>query len=169
MTTGRIPYDEVRLSCRPSYEVIVWDEAGRKTRGRVLLISSEEVVVMTEPRYFRPFRSPQEHPFRANDVTRVEIVDSTWKGTLIGAARAPALVYGIYRWEDSAVPDSNNMKGLATFVGGSLSTMAAILIGRAIDLSINESIYAQPSRVTHITVAPLIGRDRGGLMVLVSF
>ena len=111
----------------PGYEVVVRDEAGRKTRGRVLSISGKEVVVMTEPRYFRPFRSPQEHAFRANDVTRVEIVDSTWKGAFIGAAIAPALVYGIYRWEDSAVPDSNSMKGIATVAGGLLSTMASIL------------------------------------------
>ncbi len=153
----------------PGYEVVVWDEAGRKTRGRVVSISGEEVVVMTEPRYFRPFRSPQEHAFRANDVTRVEVVDSTWKGALIGAAIAPALVYGIYRWEDSAVPDSNSLKGIATVAGGLLSTMASILIGQAIDLSNNESIYARPSQAPRVTVTPLIGRYQKGLAVRVGF
>ena len=57
--------DALTLILDPGYEVVVRDEAGRKTRGRVSFISGEEVVVINRPRLFRYLRSPQEHAFRA--------------------------------------------------------------------------------------------------------
>ena len=96
-------------------------------------------------------------------------MDSTWNGTLIGAAIAPALVYGIWRWEDNTSPDSNSLKGVMTVGFGTLSSMTSILIAQAIDLSINESIYERPSQASRVTVTPLIGRYQKGLAVRVGF
>ena len=104
----------------------MWDEAGRKTRGRVSSIFGEEVVVTRRRRWFGSFRSPEELVFGADSITRVDIVDSTWNGALIGAAIAPALVYGIWRWEDNTFPDSN-LKGAGTMLVGGMG--AFLLIG----------------------------------------
>ncbi len=152
----------------PGYEVVVWDEEGRKTRGRVLSISGEEVVVTRRRRFFGRFRSLEELVFGADSITRVDIVDSTWNGALIGAAIAPALVYGIWLWEDNTFPDSN-LKGAGTAYLGSASVLMAILVGHGIDLSINESIYERPSQASRVTVTPLIGRYQKGLAVRVGF
>ena len=152
----------------PGYEVVVWDEAGRKTRGRVSSISGEEVVVTRRRRWFGSFRSPEELVFGADSITRVDIVDSTWNGALIGAAIAPALVYGVWRCEDNTFPDSN-LKGAGTMLVGGMGAFLLIHAGHHIDLSNNESIYERPSQASRVTVAPLIGRDQKSLAVRVSF
>ena len=74
-------------------------------------------------------------------MARIDIVDSTWNGALIGAAIAPVLVFGIHRWEETAVSDSNSMKGMATVVFGGISAVLAIAIGQKIDLSMNQPVY----------------------------
>ena len=79
-------FGELALILEPGYQVVVWDEAGRKTQGRVLSISGEEVVVTRRRRFLGFFRSPEELVFGADSITRVEIVDSTWNGAFIGAA-----------------------------------------------------------------------------------
>ena len=76
----------------PGYEVVVWEEAGRKRLGRVLSISGEEVVVKGKRRWFGNIRSLEELVFGADSITRVDIVDSTWNGALIGAAAALGVV-----------------------------------------------------------------------------
>ncbi len=152
----------------PGYEVVVRDEAGRRTRGRVSSISGEEVVVTRRRRWFGSFRSPEELVFGADSITRVDIVDSTWNGALIGAAIAPALVYGIWRWEDNTFPDSN-LRGAGTMLIGGMGAFLLIHAGHLIDLSNNESIYERPSQAPRVTIAPLIGRDQKGLAVRVSF
>ena len=149
----------------PGYEVVVWDEAGRKTRGRVSYISGDEVVVINRPRLFRYLRSPQEHAFRADAVTRVEIVDSTWNGIAIGAAVGAGLAFGL--WQGTDTDDFG--VGLLYAVSATAALPASMLAGRDIDLSINESIYTRPSQSPRVTIAPLIGRDQKGLAVRVSF
>ena len=149
----------------PGYEVVVRDEAGRKTRGRVSSISGEEVVVINRPRLFGYLRSPQEHAFRADAVTRVEIVDSTWNGIAIGAAVGVGLAFGL--WQGTDTDDFG--VGLLYFVSATAALPASMLAGRDIDLSINESIYERPSPAPRVTVAPLIGRDQRGFAVRVSF
>ena len=150
----------------PGYEVVVWDEAGRKTRGRVSFISGEEVVVINRPRLFRYLRSPQEHAFRADAVTRVEIVDSTWNGIAIGTVVGTGLAFGL--WQAALHTKDDGAAYLYAYLAlGALP--ASMLAGRDIDLSINESIYERPSPAPRVTVVPLIGRDQKGLAVRVSF
>ena len=119
-------------------------------------------------RWFGSFRSPEELVFGADSITRVDIVDSTWNGALIGAAIAPALVYGVWRWEDNTFPDSN-LKGTGTMLVGGMGAFLLIHVGHHIDLSNNESIYERPSQASRVTVTPLIGRDQKSLAVRVSF
>jgi hypothetical protein len=80
------------------------------------------------------FIRSQERAFPADSVVQIDIVDSTWNGALIGAAAAPVLVFGIRRWEENAVPDSNSLMGLMTLVLGAcipLSIRSARLTGRS--------------------------------------
>ena len=66
-----------------------------KTRGRVVSISGEEVVVTRRRRFFGFFRSPEELVFGADSITRVDIVDSTRNGTLQGLAVGAGLSVGL--------------------------------------------------------------------------
>ena len=150
----------------PGYEVVVWDEAGRKTRGRVVSISGEEVVVTRRRRFFGRFRSLEELVFGADSITRVEIVDSTRNGVAVGAAVGTGLAFGL--WTAALHTNDFGEAFLYAYLAGGALVFGPIA-GHDIDLAINESIYERPSPAPRVTVAPLIGRDRRGLMAVVSF
>ena len=111
----------------PGHEVIVWDEAGRKTRGRASSVSGQEVVVTRRRRFFGSFRPPEELVFGADSITRVEIVDSVWEGGLIGAG-AGAATYLAWLWNCSAPTDCTYAWGLAAlFFGGVGSAIGSLV------------------------------------------
>ena len=153
------------------YEVVVRDAAGRGTRGRVSAISGDHVVIFSERAtpLLRLTRPAVERRFPADSVERIEIVDSTWNGTLIGAGVGVGLAVGIARWESSATPDGNSMKGLGTLVFGALSIVACSAAGHHLDLSMNAPVYRRPSQAPRVSLVPLLGRERVGVLARVQF
>jgi hypothetical protein len=171
---GRSPavsFDELPPILEPGYEVVVWDAAGRKTRGRVSLISGNQVVVYQRAAspLLRLFIPPKDRAFPADSVARIDIVDSTWNGALIGAAIAPVLVFGIHRWEDTSVSDSNSMKGIATVALGGISAVLAIAIGQRIDLSMNQPTYQRQRGLPQVTLVPWLEPARKSVVVRIGF
>jgi hypothetical protein len=163
-------FGELQPILEPGYEVVVWDATGHKTRGRVSSISRDQVVVYQRAAspLLRLFIPPKERAFPADSVTRIDIVDSTWNGALIGAAIAPVLVFGIHQWEETAVSDSNSQKGLATVVFGGISAVLAIAIGQRIDLSVNQPVLRQRG-VPRVTLTPWLEPTRKGVLAWVRF
>jgi len=161
---------ELQPILEPGYEVVVWDATGHKTRGRVSSTSRDQVVVYQRAAspLLRLFIPPKHRAFPADSVTRIDIVDSTWNGALIGAAIAPVLVFGIHRWEETAVSDTNSQKGLATVVFGGISAVLAIAIGQRIDLSVNQPVLRQGGS-PRITLTPWLEPTRKGVLVWVRF
>ena len=159
-------FEALNAILEPGYEVVVWDEEGRKTRGRVLSISGEEVVVTRRRLFFGRFRSLEELVFGADSITRVEIVDSTWNGIAIGTVVGTGLVFGL--WQAVLHTKDDDAAFLYAYLAGGALVLRPIA-GHEIDLAINESIYERPSPAPRVTVAPLIGRDQKGLAVRVGF
>ena len=163
--------DELRGILQPGHEVVLWDAEGRRTRGLLSSIAGDQVVI--HRRASSPllclFVRPKDRAFPAESLTRIDIVDSTWNGALIGAAIAPALVFGIYRWEETAVSDSNSTKGLATVVFGGISTVLAIAVGQQIDLSMNQPIYQRQRGRPQLTLAPWLESNGKGVLARVRF
>ena len=153
----------------PGYEVVVWDEAGRKRLGQVLSISGEEVVVKGKRRWFGNIRSLEELVFGADSITRVDIVDSTWNGALSGAAVTLGVVAVMTEIDCPRSCDDEFGRSGRWAAFSALFLPAGILAGAAFDLSVNEPVFEQPSDSLSVTVAPLIGRDQKGLAVRVSF
>jgi len=164
-------FGELQPILERGHEVVVWDAAGRKTRGRVSSISPNQVVVFREGKspLLRLFIPPQERALSADSVARIDIVDPAWNGALVGAAIAPVLVFGIHRWEESAVPDSNNMKGLLTIVFGGISSALSVGVGYWVDSSINDPIYTKQSRLPRVTIVPWLEHNGIGVMVQTHF
>ena len=73
-------FDAVQSILDPGHEIIVRDEEGRATRGRVVSISANQLVI-ERPRFF--FRR-EELAFTEGFVQKIEIVDSPANGTLLG-------------------------------------------------------------------------------------
>ena len=149
----------------PGHEVVVMDNEGRRTRGRVLSISRDQLVISRPRRLF--FRPAQERAFAEGTVRRIEIVDSTKNGILIGAAVGAGLVVGVAFWEERTVPDGN-LKGAWTFMA-IISAIFYPFIGHGEDLRKNEPIYEQSLRTPQIALVPLLGRDQQGIVARVSF
>ncbi len=164
-------FEKLEPMLERGHEVVVWDAAGRKTRGRVSSISAEQVVVHQRAAspLLRLFNTPTDRQFPADAVARIDIVDSTWNGALIGAAVAPVLVFGIHRWEEAGVSDSNSMKGMATVVFGGLSAVLAIGIGQKIDASINQPVYQRRRGLPPVTLMPWLEPTRRGVLAQVRF
>jgi hypothetical protein len=164
-------FDALHAILDTGYEVVVRDAAGRKTRGRVSSISDDRIVIFREGTtpLLRLTKPAVEHRFSADSVTRIDIVDSTWNGTLIGAAVGVGLAFGIHQWEESAVADSNDLKGLWTLALGGISIAVSSGVGSLIDLSMNAPIYKRPSQTPRVSLVPLLGRERIGLMARVHF
>ena len=164
-------FDALHAILDTGCEVVVRDAAGRKTRGRVSSISDDQIVIFREGAtpFLRLINPAVERRFPVDSVTRIDMVDSTWNGTFIGAAVGVGLAFGISRWEETAVPNSNNLKGLGTLVFGGLSIVVSSAVGHLIDLSMNAPIYERPSQTPRISFVPLLGRERIGLMARVHF
>ena len=169
---GTLPaggFDQIQKILNRGAEVVVRDAAGRKTRGRVSMISVDRLSVMATPRLRRLFGRTREHSFAASAIDRIDSVDSGWQGALIGAAVAPALIYGVHRWEDERAPETSSAKGLVTIVGGGVGTVLSIWLGRAIDRSINQPIYERRRQPRRIAVGPLLRRGGAGVSASVGF
>ena len=164
-------FEEVSTILEPGYEVVVVDESGKKMFGRVSALSDDTVVLCRQrPRLAALFRGAiEERSFNAETVSRIDIVDSTWNGMVIGAALAPAIVYGIHKWEEAAVPDNNDLKGLLTIVLGGIGATAAIGIAYAIDRAVNQSIYERRLGAHAVTLIPWVESNRASILVQVRF
>ena len=131
--------------------IAIRDDSGRRARGILASISSDSIVVQRERRRFLR-RSVTRETFPPGDVDRIEVIDSTWQGRVIGAAAgvtATALIVAAAR------SDGNGYEPLLWLFPGPLLTLGGSAIGGAIDGVHNRTAYERrrPVRSTR-TVAP---------------
>ena len=148
-------------------EVKVRDETGRTTLGTVVSISDNQIVV-ARPRIFR---SPVEQAFAKEEVRRIDIMDSTADGTVIGAAAgfglAASLAVGCSR---SYSCKNGNFGVLGGFiVSSALFVPVGVGISYSIDSAVNKTIYERPFQTPRVTVVPFLGRNAVGLLAHVQF
>lgn len=156
-------FEALQSVLEPGYEVIVRDDAGGQTRGKVVSISGDQLVI-ARPRPFgriitNPFRV-EEQTFAENVVRRIEIVDSTlWPsapaavvvlaaGTMGAAYLCPSL--GCIAWSSVAV------------------AVSPVLVFK-IDEIMNDPIYERQPGTPRITIAPMFGEGRKGVVAQISF
>ena len=157
------PFEVLPLIVKVGQEVKVRGEAGRATRGKVVSISSNQLVVARS----RRFRSRVEQLFAQDAIRTIEAVDSHWNGALFGVA-ASVGIFVVTTRACARKPDTGVCQGVVA--PASLATVLAPFIGWGIDDSINTTIYERPSQTpSRITLAPLLGRERIGVTAQVSF
>lgn len=131
--------------------IAIRDDSGRRARGILASISSDSIVVQRERRrFFR--RSVRPETFPPDDVDRIEVIDSTWQGRVIGAAAgvtATALIVA------AASNDGNGYEPLLWLFPGPLLTLGGSAIGGAIDGAHNRTVYERrPVRATRTVTPP---------------
>ena len=139
-------------------EIVVRDDAGGVRRGRVASLSPDRLVLASPvaagvweamlPLYFpadlglvlkRGLFGSKDRTFAEGAVTRIDVVDSTRNGTLIGAAVGIGIVAGVFQWERGR-PDST-LKGVATSLAFVVGVPVSMRIGHVLDRAINKPIY----------------------------
>jgi hypothetical protein len=144
-------------------EIVVTDDVGRVRRGRLASLSPDQLVMASPeaagtweallPLYFpadlgvalvRKFTGRKERAFTEGSVTRVDIVDSTRNGTVIGAAVGIGIVAGVFQWERGR-PDST-LKGMATSLAFVVGLPVSMRIGHVLDRAINKPIYRRAQK-----------------------
>lgn len=141
------------------HEVILTDEAGRVTRGRISSISSSGVVLVV-------LRPREERSFTSTSVRRIQIVDSKADGALRGLAVAGGLVAS-FAVADSRLPPSN-LKGVRTAAAALVSPLI-IWVAAWIDGRENAAIYHRQSQARRLTINPAFGLGATGVSVGLSF
>jgi hypothetical protein len=146
-------------------EIVVTDDAGRVRRGRLASLSGDQLVIASPvaagvweamlPLYFPVdvglilkrglFRSG-DRAFAEGSVRRIDVVDSTRNGTLIGAAVGVGIVAGVFQWERGR-PDST-LKGVATSLAFVVGLPVSMRIGHVLDRAINKPIYRRVQKRT---------------------
>jgi hypothetical protein len=119
--------------------LIVRDSSGRKTHGRFVSLSGDELEIKRRRWNFRTER----RTWTEGTVERIQHEDSRWEGGVVGAAVGLAAVVIMVksRCDERCLP----------FAGTGVQIGA--LIGSAIDGSINQTLYASPF-VSRFSVAP---------------
>ena len=150
-------FEALQAILKPGHEIVfVKAHAAGETRGRIAEISSDRIVVVRN-RFF----GDQELVLTQDTLRKIEIVDPTTNGALIGLAIGGTvgamLGYAAFR----------EIEPYAYIFGISM-TVIGIRLGAKIDRQINEPIYeALPQ--TRVTGGPLLGPKWIGLTMRVQF
>lgn len=161
---------ELSTVLKPGHEISVRDETGRTVTGRVSAISEDKITVFAEGStpLLRMIRPARTYAFAADSITRIEVVDSTANGVLIGAAVGAGLMYGLVETNKDELA-TNNMAPAVYMFFAAVSFGPSILVGQLIDRSRNAPIYERQSRPPRVTLSPLLGRARAGVVARVVF
>jgi hypothetical protein len=131
----------------PGERLIVRDSSGRKTLGRFVSLSGDELEIKRRRWNFRTER----RTWKEGTVERIQHEDSRWEGGVVGAAVGLAAIVIMVK---SPKCDERCLPFAAT------SVQLGALIGSAIDGSINETLYASPF-VSRFSIAPVSGLHPG--------
>lgn len=146
-------------------EVKVRQGAGRTTRGKVVSVSDQQLVIARHGL----FRRRQEQAFTEGGVTSIELVDSKWNGAAIGAAAAVGLVAVIVEVDCSPSCDDEFGRAGRWAIASPFYGVFGLGIGALIDASREKSIYERRSRSPRIAITPWLGRDQKGVVAQVRF
>ncbi len=128
-------FEALQAVLKVGQRVKVRDGAGRSTRGNVVSISSNQLVIHSGPRALGPDMyswSLQRWAFTEDVVRRIDIVDSFLEGALIGAGVA----FGVGLL---ARAESSSLMGASV----SIAVPIGIVVGAVIDWSITQPIYGR--------------------------
>lgn len=148
-------------------EVIVADEAGTATTGRISSVSSSQLVVTHyRSRWFRS-PVPEEQTFAGDTVRTIKIVDATMNGKVIGGAAGALLgIAALRAWPDSSAFGRDPSEAVMAVAGIMWLGVGA---GHLVDKSINQTIYQKPAHAPRVMLVPVLGRERRGVMAQVRF
>ena len=138
------------------YTIDYYSYGGTRVTGKVVSISGDQLVISRRRALFRS----EELAFTEDVVRSIRIVDSEWNGLLLGAAPGIALLF-----VSCSGADASDYCGVGPF----FVTGIGMLVGGAIDELMTQPVYERQSHAPRVTISPLLGRERMGLLARVQF
>jgi hypothetical protein len=162
-------FDDLAGFLVPGHEVVVRDATGRKKRGWMSTLSGDQIVIFTQGAspFLRLFSPPQELMFPADSVTRIDIVDSTANGVLLGVVAGAGIMTALVQANKEELRTSN----LAPAGYALLSVVSfapSIYVGQLIDKMKNKPIYERRFRASRVALAPFVAGHTAGVMARVQ-
>jgi hypothetical protein len=145
-------------SLTPGTRVIVTLKTGKKRIGDARRASADEITIAV-----RPKERGEETLAKALVATVATPADPVWNGALIGAG----IGAGLALWDYLIDPSEPSNAAIFTVAIG-----LGAAIGAGIDKLVNRGgkvLYLSPRQPAAVTVSPLLGNDRQGLLVSIRF
>ena len=144
-------FDELVHKIRQGQTVIVIDQQGGKTQGRVESVSPTALVV----------NYGMSQTFAPADVRQVQKPDHVWDGAIKGAA------FGVIPFVLSGALDCDDC------VPGALAALS-IGVGAGVGVAIDalcgpKTVFRGAAQARRVSVAPMVGRDRRGVSASFRF
>ena len=146
-------FDQLRRVLNTGQTVIVTEATGQRTKGKVADVSSSPPSVM--------ILVPQPRTFPESAVAEIRAVDSLRNGALIGSSVGLGLAVWDYLIDPS---EPGNAAIFAVSIG------FGVAIGMGVDALIKGKVlYRSPRHKRGVTISPIAGRDRRGVLLSVRF
>lgn len=149
-------FDALQGAVKANDLVVVTDETGRKTKGRIVDVSGASLGVSAATRS----GAPETRRFAEGTVSEIRAADPLWNGALIGAGAG----IGLATW-DYLIDPSEPGNAVVFTVAIGLGTA----IGAGLDGLVHKVLYLRPRQATSMSVLPLVGNRRQGVVVSVRF
>jgi len=163
-------FDQLHGIVKVGKVVVVTDETGRETTGKVAEVAPSSLVILTRGRMRdadgREFEGgwTGRRLFDAPTIRMIEHRDSLRNGTLVGLAIGLGLAWSFDFTYCSSV--GGHCPALYLAFGG-----IGAAAGMGIDASIRgkQVLYRSPSQMKGVTLSPVVSRDRKGMLALIRF
>jgi len=144
-------FDDLARKIRQGQTVIVIDQQGGRTQGRVESVSATALVVD----YGR------SQTFAPSEVRLVKKPDHMWDGAIKGAALGliPAVLFGALDCDDCA---PGALVALSVGVGAGAGLAIDALVGP-------KTVFRRDGAAPRVSLAPIVGRDRRGVSASFRF
>jgi hypothetical protein len=156
-------FEALPLVLKVGQEVKVSREGERATRGKVVSISGDQLVIARRQYPFPYFRPRVERTFTKELISGIDLVDSNWNGVVIGAAGAVGFNAAWIESDCSPSCDDNFGKGGRWVLGSLLFVPIGMALGGLIDSLITKPVYGSRSGTPHVSVVPQFERGRKGI------
>ena len=150
-------FEELRQVLKKSQTVVVTDASGRQTKGKVADVSASSLVVSI----------PETRAFAEGTVREIRRADTSRNGALMGLVVGVGAGIAAIKAMCYDGPDCGNWLMVGTETAG-----IGAAIGAGIDALVNKGgkvIYRSPQQTPGLTLSPLLGKDRQGVLVSVRF
>ena len=148
-------FEDLQKQLTIGQKIVVVDASGQRRRGAITSITGDHVAI----EWWNVIFQHREQLFVADTVRKVDSVDSTWNGGLIGFG-----VGCLFVWWAAAAG--------SPLYGAFVSAFALPLgigIGQQIDLAYNRTIFESAHQPNAVTLFPIVGPHEAGISARLRF